>query len=362
MNDEPDRRPSPEALLEKADREAGGRLRIFLGAAPGVGKTTRCCLPGGPARRKASTSWSAWWKRMAARRPRRWSAGSRCCRAWRSRYKGRALSEMDLDAILARRPQLVLVDELAHTNAPGSRHPKRYQDVEELVDAGIDVYTTVNIQHVESLNDVVAQITRVRVRETVPDSIIDRADDIEVIDVTPGDLIERLKQGKVYLPATAKSALENYFSPGNLTALRELALRRTAQRVDEQLLSHMQQHAIAGPWPAGDRVLVCIDDQPRSLALIRYGRRLAERLRAPLSAVTVETPATARLSEAARDRLALGLRFAETLDAETSTLPGRSVAEEVIRFARQHNVTHIVIGRSDKPRWRECWRDRPPTT
>ena len=222
-------------------------------------------------------------------------------------HKGRALPEMDLDAILARRPQLVLVDELAHTNAPGSRHPKRYLDVGELIEAGIDVYTTVNIQHVESLNDVVAQITRVRVRETVPDSIIDRADDIEVIDVTPGDLIERLKQGKVYLPATARSALDNYFSPGNLTALRELALRRTAQRVDEQLLSHMREHAIAGPWAAGDRVLVCIDDQPRSLALVRYGRRLAERLRAPLSAVTVETPATARLSEAARDRLALAL-------------------------------------------------------
>ena len=170
---------------------------------------------------------------------------------------------MDLDAILARKPDLVLVDELAHTNAPGSRHPKRYLDIEELLAAGIDVYTTVNIQHVESLNDIVAQITRIRVRETVPDSIIDRADDIEVIDLTPGDLIERLKQGKVYLPKTAKSAIENYFSPGNLTALRELALRRTAQRVDEQLVRHMQEHAISGPWAAGDRVLVCIDEAAR---------------------------------------------------------------------------------------------------
>ena len=260
---------------------------------------------------------------------------------------------MDLDAILARKPDLVLVDELAHTNAPGSRHPKRYLDIEELLAAGIDVYTTVNIQHVESLNDIVAQITRIRVRETVPDSIIDRADDIEVIDLTPGDLIERLKQGKVYLPKTAKSAIENYFSPGNLTALRELALRRTAQRVDEQLVRHMQEHAIAGPWAAGDRVLVCIDEAARSPALIRYGRRLAERLRAPWTVVTVETARSARFSEAERDRIAIAMRLAETLGAETMTLPGRGVAEEVMRFAREHNVTHIVIGRSDKSRWRE---------
>ena len=198
-------------------------------------------------------------------------------------YRGRTLEEMDLDAILARRPALVLVDELAHTNAPGSRHPKRYLDIEELLAVGIDVYTTVNIQHVESLNDIVAQITRVRVRETVPDSIIDRADEIEVVDITPGDLIERLKQGKVYMPATARSAVENYFKPGNLTALRELALRCTAQRVDEQLVSHMRENAIEGPWAAGDRVFVCVDEAPRSLALVRYGRRLAERLRAPWS-------------------------------------------------------------------------------
>ena len=212
---------------------------------------------------------------------------------------------------------------------------------------------TVNIQHVESLNDIVAQITRIRVRETVPDSIIDRADDIEVIDLTPGDLIERLKQGKVYMPRTAKSAIENYFSPGNLTALRELALRRTAQRVDEQLVRHMQEHAISGPWAAGDRVLVCIDEAQRSPALVRYGRRLAERLRAPWSAVTVETTRSARLSEAERDRIAVSMRLAESLGAEAATLPGRNVAEEVMRYAREHNVTHIVIGRSDKSRWRE---------
>ena len=186
-------------------------------------------------------------------------------------------------------PRLVLVDELAHTNAPGSRHPKRCRDVEELLAAGIDVYTTVNIQHIESLNDIVAQITHVRVRETVPDSIIDRADDIEVIDITPDDLIQRLKEGKVYIPQTARRALEHYFSPGNLTALRELALRRTAERVDEQLLTHMQAHAITGPWPAGDRVLVCIDEGTGSASLVRYTRRMADRLRAPWTASHVET-------------------------------------------------------------------------
>ena len=173
-------------------------------------------------------------------------------------YRGRTLTEMDLDAILARRPQLVLVDELAHTNAPGSRHPKRYLDVEELLAAGIDVYTTLNIQHVESLNDVVAQITRIRVRETVPDSVIERADDIELIDLTPEDLIQRLKEGKVYVPAQAERAVRHYFQPGNLTALRELALRRTAQRVDNQMVDYMRSHAIDGPWPAGERVLVCV--------------------------------------------------------------------------------------------------------
>ena len=196
---------------------------------------------------------------------------------------------MDLDAIIARHPQIALVDELAHTNAPGSRHPKRYLDIEELLNRGIDVYTTVNIQHIESLNDVVAQITHVRVRETVPDSVFDRADAIELVDLTPDDLIERLKEGKVYVPKQAERALEHYFSPGNLTALRELALRRTAERVDEQLLTHMQAHAIPGPWAAGERILVCVSEDPRAAGLVRYAKRLADRLHAPFTAFYVET-------------------------------------------------------------------------
>ena len=195
---------------------------------------------------------------------------------------------MDIDAILARRPKLVLVDELAHTNAPGSRHPKRYLDVEELLAAGIDVYTTLNIQHVESLNDVVAGITRIRVRETVPDSIIDRADDIEVIDLTPQDLIQRLKDGKIYVPHQAERAVKHYFLPGNLAALRELALRRTAQRVDDQMVDYMRSNAISGPWGASDRVLVHVDGGPGSAALVRHARRIADGLRGPWTAIHVE--------------------------------------------------------------------------
>ena len=209
----------------------------------------------------------------------------------RIEYKDQILEEMDLDALIARHPQIALVDELAHTNAPGSRHPKRYLDVEELLSRGIDVYTAVNIQHIESLNDVVAQITHVRVRETVPDSVFDRADAIELIDLTPDDLIQRLKEGKVYVPKQAERALEHYFSPGNLTALRELALRRTAERVDEQLLTHMQANAIAGPWAAGERILVCVSEDPRAAGLVRYTKRLADRLHAPWTAISIETPA-----------------------------------------------------------------------
>jgi two-component system sensor histidine kinase KdpD len=258
-------------------------------------------------------------------------------------YKGHHLREMDIDAILTQRPKLALVDELAHTNAPGCRHPKRYLDVEELLDAGIDVYATLNIQHVESLNDVVAKITGVRVRETVPDSIIDRADEVEVVDLTPEDLAQRLREGKVYLPQQAERAMGNYFKPGNLTALRELALRRTAQRVDEQMVDYMRAHAISGPWAAGERVLVGVNEDPGCLALVRYTRRLADRLRAPWSAVHIETSKVQRLDNAARDRIADALRLAERLGGEAVTIPGTAVAEELIAYARANNCTHIVI-------------------
>src|SRR5277367_5144827 len=262
---------------------------------------------------------------------------------------------MDLDAVIARRPQIVLVDELAHTNADGSRHPKRYLDVEELLSYGIDVYTTVNIQHIESLNDVVAQITHVRVRETVPDSVFDRADAVELVDLTPGDLIERLKEGKVYVPKQAERALEHFFSPANLTALRELALRRTAERVDEQLLSEMQAHAIQGPWAAGERILVCISDDTRSAGLVRYAKRLADRLHGPWVALYVEGRRSLQLSDEERDRVADTLRLAEALGGEAVTLPAgdRQIAEDVIGYGQTNNVTQIVIGKSTRSRWFE---------
>ena len=353
-----ERRPSPEALLAQAQREdqkRRGRLKIFVGAAPGVGKTYEMLLSA-RAKLKEGVDVVVGVVETHGRKetevlldrleviPRRPTV-----------YINRILNEFDIDAALKRRPDLILVDELAHTNIPGSRHVKRYQDVEELLDAGIDVYTTVNIQHIESLNDVVAQITHVRVRETIPDPILDRADAVELVDLTPDDLIQRLKEGKVYIPKQAERALKNYFSAANLTALRELALRRTAERVDEQLLEHMRARAISGPWAAGDRILVCVSEDPRSAGLVRYAKRLADRLHAPWTALYVETRRAPHLTEAERDRIAHTLRLAERLEAEAITLPatGWRIAEDVLDFARKNNTTHIIIGKSSRARWFE---------
>ena len=358
MSDDPIReqsRPSPDALLESAQRETRGHLKIFLGAAPGVGKTYEMLMSGRAQRADGVDVVIGVVETHGRAETEALVEGFEIVPRRTVPYRGHVLDEMDIDAILARKPALVLVDELAHTNAPGSRHPKRYLDVEELLANGIDVYSTLNIQHVESLNDVVAQITRIRVRETVPDSIIDRADDIEIIDITPGDLIKRLNEGKVYLPKTAKRATQNYFSPSNLTALRELALRRTAQRVDDQLVTHMQAHAIAGPWSAGERVLVCINERPGAMALVRYGRRQADRLRAPWAAVHVETSKDARLSEQQKDKIASALRLAEQLGAEAVTLPGENVAQEILAYASTNNYAHVIVGMPTSPRWREIF-------
>jgi two-component system sensor histidine kinase KdpD len=260
---------------------------------------------------------------------------------------------MDLDAVLARRPAVAVVDELAHTNAPGSRHARRFQDVLELVEAGIGVYTTLNIQHLESLNDVVAQITGVAVRETVPDSILDEADEIELIDLPIEELLQRLAEGKVYMPQQAAQAIRRFFRAGNLGALRELALRRTAERVDVDLRAYMEMHAIVGPWPAGERLLVCVSPSPLSERLVRATRRLAARLMGEWYAVYVETEAHARLSPDDRQRVAQTLHLAEELGAKALSLPGESVAETVIAYAASHNVTKIVAGKPLQPRWRE---------
>jgi two-component system sensor histidine kinase KdpD len=350
------RRPSPDALLVEARREdkSRGRLKVFLGAAPGVGKTYEMLLSGRAKLLEGADIVVGIVETHGRVETQSLLYGFEIIPRAKIDYHGHVLQEMDLDALLKRRPQIALVDELAHTNAPGSRHPKRYLDVEELLAAGIDVYTTLNIQHVESLNDVVAQITRIRVRETVPDSVLDKADDIEVIDLSPDELIQRLKEGKVYVPKQAERALKHYFSPGNLTALRELALRRTAQRVDEQLLTHMRAHAIAGPWPAGERLLVCISEDPRSAGLVRYTKRLSDRLHAPWTAIYIETGRSQHLTEVERDRVADTLRLAEKLQGEAITLPGGSnIAEDVLAYSRANNVTHIVVGKSERSRWFE---------
>ena len=356
----PDResRPSPEALLKQASQEnpGRGRLKIFLGAAPGVGKTYEMLSQGRHRRLDNVDTVIGVVETHGRIETDLLTKGFETVPKKRILYKGQVLAEMDLDAILQRRPRLVLVDELAHTNAPGSRHPKRYLDVEELLAAGIDVYSTLNVQHIESLNDVVAKITRVHVRETVPDSIIDRADEVELIDLTPEDLIQRLKEGKVYMPAQAEHAIRNYFVPGNLTALRELALRRTAQRVDEQMVDFMRAHAIAGPWEASERVLVCVSENPSSTSLIRYARRLADRLHASWSAIHIETTRSHRLGVTERDRIAEALRLAQRLGAQAVTIPAADAADGIVEYAQANNYTHIVIARSDRSRWSELVR------
>jgi two-component system sensor histidine kinase KdpD len=350
-------RPSPEALLEAARREERrvGKLRIFVGAAPGVGKTYEM-LQQAQARKKDGYDIIVGVVETHGRKETEaLLTGLEIIPRRQIEYKGQMLSEMDVDAIIARRPQIVLVDELAHTNVEGSRHPKRYLDVEELMSYGIDVYTTVNIQHIESLNDVVAQITHVRVRETVPDAVFDRADAVELVDLTPDDLIERLKEGKVYVPKQAERALQHFFSPANLTALRELALRRTAERVDEQLLTEMQARAIQGPWAAGERIVVCVSEDPRCPGLVRYAKRLADRLHGPWTALYIEGRRAVQISEEERDRIVDTLRLAESLGGEAVTLPAgnRSIADDVIDYAHAHNVTQIIIGKSSRSRWFE---------
>lgn len=352
----PDFRPSPEAFLSAAEQEGRGRLKIFLGAVPGVGKTY-AMLEAAQVRKQEGIDVVVGVVETHGRLeteallhdleiiPRR-----------KLEYRKRTFDEMDLDAILARRPQLILVDELAHTNIPGSRHPKRYLDVEELLAADIDVYTTVNIQHLESLNDTVAQITGTHVRETIPDRILDGAAEIELVDLSPDELLQRLREGKVYVPEQAQRAIQRFFRLGNLTALRQLALRRTAERVDEQMQTYMQAHAIPGPWPAGERILVCVSSSPHSPSLVRAARRMADRRHAEWLALYVETPRHHRLSDADRDRVAQTLRLAEQLGGEAVTIPGHNVAEDLIRYAQSRNVTEVIIGKSLRSGWSEWWR------
>jgi two-component system sensor histidine kinase KdpD len=346
-------RPSPDALLDAARAESRGRLKIFLGAAPGVGKTYAMLQAAQRAKVDGLDVLVGIVETHGRAETEALLHGLDVLPRKDIPYRGRAMPEFDLDAALARKPRLLLMDELAHTNVPGSRHPKRFQDVEELLTAGIDVWTTLNVQHLESFNDIVFQITKVRVRETLPDSVLERADEIVLTDVTPEELLKRLREGKVYIPEQAEQAMKGFFQPGNLTALRELALRRTAERVDSQMLSYMRQHAIAGPWPAGERIAVCVSAHPDPMRLVRAGRRLADQLDAKWTALYIETPGHLRLSDEERDRIAAALRLAEYLGGEARTIPGTDLIQELRRYARNNNVTQLVLGKSRRNRWRE---------
>jgi two-component system sensor histidine kinase KdpD len=352
-------RPDPDELLRQVAaaerREARGTLIVFFGAAPGVGKTY-AMLEAARSERDLKRDVVVGIVETHGRYDTgALVLGLEILPRRDVEHRGVVLKELDLDAALARRPGLILIDELAHTNAPGSRHAKRWQDVEELLDAGIDVYTTLNVQHVDSLNDVVAQVTGVVVRERVPDRVLDEATEVRLIDLPPDELLERLGEGKVYLPDQAAHATANFFRKGNLIALRELALRRTAERVDAQMRTYRTEHGIEGVWATGERILVGISPSPASARLLRAARRMAGSLHAEWIGLYVETPASLRLGERAREQLAANLRLAEELGARAVTASADNAADETLRYARAHNVTKIVVGKPTHARWRDLF-------
>jgi two-component system, OmpR family, sensor histidine kinase KdpD len=354
-----DTRPDPDRLLARiksAEQESmRGKLKIFLGYAAGVGKTY-AMLEAAHQRKRDGVDVVVGYIETHGRAETEVLLGDlEVMPRKQITYRGVNLTELELDAVLARRPQLVLVDELAHSNAPGSRHLKRYQDVEELLAAGINVYTTLNVQHLESLNDVIAQITGIKVYETLPDSVIDEVDELELIDLPPDELLIRLREGKVYVPEQAARAIEKFFRLGNLTALRELTMRRAAERVDDQMRAYMHTKDIPGPWPAAERLMVCISPNPLAERLVRSTRRLADELNAEWLAVYIETPEQARITGEQRLQISKSLLLAEELGGRSLTLPGRSVADAVIQVAREHNITKIVAGKPLHSRWKEIF-------
>jgi two-component system, OmpR family, sensor histidine kinase KdpD len=352
-----ERRPDPDLLLKEAQKEEErkhqGRLKVFFGACPGVGKTYAMLEAAWQQRLDGRDVVAALVETHGRFETDSLLAGLELIPRAQIEYRGVVLAELDLDAVLARQPQIALVDELAHSNAAGCRHKKRWQDVSELLAAGIDVYTTLNVQHLESLGDVIAQITGINVRETIPDSVLDRADEIELVDIPPDVLLQRLKEGKVYVAELAARARENFFRTGNLLALRELALRRTAERVDAQMESYRRAKGVREVWPAAERILVCIGANPRSIRLIRTAKRMAAGLRAEWIAVSIEAPVKVRPSQQDLVQLAEHMQLAESLGAELVTLSGHKVSEEILSYARSRNVTRIIIGKPTHPRWKD---------
>jgi two-component system sensor histidine kinase KdpD len=350
-------RPDPDELLARIQAEGNqperGKLKIFLGAAAGVGKTYSM-LDAARLRLEEGVDVVVGIVETHGRKETEAQLkGIEILPRQQMDYRGAVLDEFDIDAALARRPELILIDELAHANVPGSRHTKRWQDVEELLNAGINVYTTVNIQHLESLSDIVKQITGITVHERIPDFLLEQADEVETVDLSPEDLLLRLKQGKVYIPQQAERAMQSFFRKGNLMALRELALRRTADRVDDQMEMYRRDHAITQTWPATERILVSVSPSPLSRRLVRAAKRMAAGLHADWLAVYVETPAHASLPEADRQRIIQTLRLADSLGAETVTLSGERVSEELLAYARRRNVSKIIVGKPVHPRWRD---------
>lgn len=353
-------RPDPDALLKwvqtEEERRGEGRLKIYFGYAPGVGKTYTMLET---ARRLADEGMDVvagcveTHGRAETARLLEGLAQISPRQAW---HRGALLNEFDLDAALARTPRILLLDELAHTNAPGSRHPKRWHDVLDLLDAGIEVHTTLNVQHVDSLGDVVTRITGVQVRETVPDAILERADQIELVDLSPDDLLLRLQEGRVYVPDQALRAAEHFFRRGNLLALRELSLRRAAERVDDDVRSWRREFNIQTTWPAGERILACVGPGPGSAQIIRAARRMATGLGAPWAAIHVDLGEALPLSQEDRDRLEANLRLAESLGGEVVRLRGGRSGAELIRHARRHNVTRILMGKPGGNRWRDLFK------
>lgn len=353
-------RPDPDALLRRIraedEREQRAKLRIYFGYAPGVGKTFAMLSAARDMHDENAEVVVGIVETHGRYDTAALTLGLEILPRRVVEYRGRKLEEFDLDAALARKPKVLLVDELAHTNAEGSRHAKRWQDVLELLDAGIDVFTTLNIQHIESLNDVIEQITGVRVRETVPDSLLARADEIELVDVPPEELLDRLREGKVYLSEQAARAVDNFFRRGNLLALRELALRRAADRVDLDVLAHREEHEIKRTWPTQERIVVCVGPAPASARLVRAAARMAAGLRAPWAATYVEHMGVAPLSHTDRERLEAHLRLAESLGAEIVRLSGTKISTALLEYSRQHNVTRIVIGKPTHSRLRDLLR------
>ena len=355
-----DNRPSPETLLKLAKAEEAeaeqakkSKLKIFLGYAAGVGKTYAMLEAARQRRNEGRDVVVGYVESHGRSETDALLAGLEVIPRKEINYQGVRLAEMDLDTVLARKPQIALVDELAHSNAPGSRHEKRWQDVEELLAAGIDVFTTVNIQHFESLNDVVAQITGITVRETLPDHLLDTAFEIRLVDIPPEDLLQRLHEGKIYIADQAAKAIEKFFRPGNLMALRELSLRRTAARVDDQMRAYMETQAITGPWATTERLLVCISGSPYSEKLIRATCRLAEELKAQWYTVYIETPESGKHARENREHVWRDLRLAESLGSQVASVTASTVTDAILDYATRHNVTKIVMGKPTRPRWRE---------